>query len=156
VYSQGLSEQILGQAIAGRRDRVIISTKATFQMGTDLNGVGSSRYHFVAACEVSLRRLGTDYIDIYHMHAFDALTLIEEVLQALDTLVRAGKVRYIACSNFFGWHLMKSFAIADRYGLTRYVAHQVYYSLIGREFEWELMPLALDQRVGTIVWSPLK
>jgi aryl-alcohol dehydrogenase-like predicted oxidoreductase len=155
VYSQGLSEQTLGQAIAGRRDRVIISTKATFQMGTDPNTVGSSRQHLVRACEASLRRLGTDYLDIYTMHGFDALTPIEEVLQTLDTLVQAGKVRYIGCSNFSGWHLMKSLAIAEKYGLTRYVAHQAYYSLIGREFEWELMPLALDQRVGTVVWSPL-
>jgi aryl-alcohol dehydrogenase-like predicted oxidoreductase len=155
VYSQGLSEQILGKAIDGRRDRVIISTKATFQMGTDPNTVGSSRHHLIAACEASLRRLGTDYIDIYTMHGFDALTPIEEVLQTLDTLVRAGKVRYLACSNFSGWHLMKSLAISERYGLARYVAHQAYYSLIGREFEWELMPLALDQRVGTVVWSPL-
>jgi len=155
VYSQGLSEQILGKAIAGRCDRVIISTKATFQMGSDPNGVGSSRYHLVAACEASLRRLGTDYIDIYTMHGFDALTPIEEVLQTLDTLVRAGKVRYIACSNFSGWHLMKSLAISEKYGLARYIAHQAYYSMVGREFEWELMPLALDQRVGTIVWSPL-
>jgi aryl-alcohol dehydrogenase-like predicted oxidoreductase len=155
VYSQGLSEQILGQAIAGRRNRVIISTKATFQMGGDPNTVGSSRHHLIAACEASLRRLGTDYIDIYNMHGFDALTPIEEVLQTLDTLVRAGKVRYIACSNFSGWHLMKSLAISQKYGLARYVAHQAYYSLIGRELEWELMPLALDQRVGTVVWSPL-
>jgi aryl-alcohol dehydrogenase-like predicted oxidoreductase len=155
VYSQGLSEQILGQAIAGRRDRVIISTKATFQMGGDPNGVGSSRHHLIAACDASLRRLGTDYIDIYTMHGFDALTPIEEVLYTLDTLTRAGKVRYLACSNFSGWHLMKSLATSDRYGLPRYVAHQAYYSLISREFEWELMPLGLDQRVGTIVWSPL-
>ena len=155
VYSQGLSEQILGKAIAGRRDRVIISTKATFQMGRDPNTVGSSRHHLIAACEASLRRLETDYIDIYTMHGFDALTPIDEVLQTLDTLVRAGKVRYIACSNFSGWHLMKSLAAADRHGWPRHVAHQAYYSLLAREFEWELMPLGLDQRVGTIVWSPL-
>src|SRR5215510_6498728 len=155
VYSQGLSEEILGQAIAGRRDRVIISTKATFQFGNDPNGAGSHRHHLIAACEASLRRLGTDYIDIYTMHGFDALTPIEEVLSALDNLVESGKVRYLACSNFSGWHLMKSLAISDRYGWSRYVAHQAYYSLIGREFEWELMPLAVDQGLGTLVWSPL-
>ena len=155
VYSRGLSEQILGQAIAGRRDRVIISTKATFRMGDGPNDLGSSRAHLIAACEASLRRLGTDYIDLYQLHGFDALTPIDETLHALDDLVRAGKVRYIGCSNFSGWHLMKSLAISDRYGLARYVAHQAYYSLIGREYEWELMPLAIDQGVGTVVWSPL-
>jgi aryl-alcohol dehydrogenase-like predicted oxidoreductase len=155
VYSRGLSEEILGKAIAGRRDRVIISTKATFRMGPGANNVGSSRAHLLAACDASLRRLGTDYIDLYQLHGFDALTPIDETLQALDDLVRAGKVRYIGCSNFSGWHLMKSLAISEKYGLARYVAHQAYYSLIGREYEWELMPLALDQRVGTVVWSPL-
>ena len=155
VYSNGLSEQILGKAIAGRRSGVLISTKATFHMGTGPNDVGSSRHHLVRACEDSLRRLGTDYIDIYHLHGFDALTPIEEALRTLDRLVQSGKVRYIACSNFSGWHLMKSLAISEKYGWTRYVAHQAYYSLIGRDFEWELMPLALDQKVGTIVWSPL-
>jgi aryl-alcohol dehydrogenase-like predicted oxidoreductase len=155
VYSRGLSEQILGKAIAGRRDRVIIATKATFRMADGPNDVGSSRAHLIAACDASLRRLGTDYIDLYQLHGFDALTPIEETLRALDDLVRAGKVRYIGCSNFSGWHLMKSLAISERYGLARYVAHQAYYSLVGREYEWELMPLALDQRVGTVVWSPL-
>jgi aryl-alcohol dehydrogenase-like predicted oxidoreductase len=155
VYSRGLSEQILGKAIAGRREKVIIATKATFRMGDGPNDVGSSRAHLIAACEASLRRLGTDYIDLYQLHAFDAMTPIDETLQALDDLVRAGKVRYIGCSNFSGWHLMKSLAISEKYGLARYVAHQAYYSMIGREYEWELMPLALDQRVGTVVWSPL-
>ena len=155
IYSQGLSEQILGKAIAGRRHDLLISTKATFQMGTGPNEVGSSRHHLIRACQDSLKRLGTDYIDIYHMHGFDALTPIEETLQTLDQLVQNGKVRYIACSNFSGWHLMKSLAISERYGWAGYVAHQAYYSLIGREFEWELMPLGLDQKVGTIVWSPL-
>ena len=107
------------------------------------------------ALEASLRRLGTDYVDIYHLHGFDALTPIEEVQETLNIFVREGKVRYIACSNFSGWHLMKSLAVADRYGWTRFVAHQVYYSLIGREYEWELMPLGLDQKVGALVWSPL-
>ncbi|HSY59337.1 MAG TPA: aldo/keto reductase, partial [Terriglobales bacterium] len=155
IYSRGLSEEILGKAIAGRRNNLLISTKASFRMADGPNELGSSRYHVISACEASLRRLGTDHIDIYHLHGFDAITPIEETLQTLDQLVRSGKIRYIACSNFSGWHLMKSLAISERYGLARYVAHQAYYSLIGRDFEWELMPLALDQKVGTIVWSPL-
>ena len=157
VYSDGLSETILGKAIAGRRNDLLISTKATFRMGNakDPNDVGSSRYHLIRSCEGSLRRLGTDYIDIYHLHGFDALTPAEEVLSTLNHLVESGKVRYIACSNFSGWHLMKSLDVSDRYGWARYVGHQVYYSLIGREYEWELMPLALDQGVGALVWSPL-
>jgi aryl-alcohol dehydrogenase-like predicted oxidoreductase len=155
VYSEGSSEEILGKAIAGRRGAVLISTKATFPMGEGPNDLGSSRYHLIRACEASLRRLVTDYIDIYHLHGFDALTPIEEAIKTLDTLVESGKVRYIACSNFSGWHLMKSLAISEKYGWARYVAHQAYYSLLGRDFEWELMPLGLDQRVATIVWSPL-
>ena len=154
-YSGGAAEEILGQAIRGRRDQVIISTKATFRRGPGANDVGSSRYHLLRAVEGSLRRLGTDYIDLFQLHAFDAKTPIEETLQTLDDLVRAGKIRYIGCSNFSGWHLMKSLAISDRYGLARYVAHQAYYSLIGRDYEWELMPLALDQHVSAMVWSPL-
>src|SRR5271154_6867941 len=145
VYSRGLSEEILGKAIAGKRNRVLISTKATFAMGDGPNESGSSRYHLIQSCEDSLRRLAIDHIDIYHMHGFDALTPVEETLSTLDTLVKSGKVRYIACSNFSGWHLMKSLAVSDKYGWARYVGHQVYYSLIGREYEWELMPLALDQ-----------
>jgi aryl-alcohol dehydrogenase-like predicted oxidoreductase len=133
----------------------LISSKATFRMGDGPNDAGSSRYHLLRACEDSLRRLGTDYIDIYHLHGFDALTPIEETLRTLDQLVQSGKVRYIACSNFSGWHLMKSLGISEKYGWARYAAHQAYYSLIGREFEWELMPLGIDQGVGTIVWSPL-
>jgi aryl-alcohol dehydrogenase-like predicted oxidoreductase len=155
VYSSGMAEDILGQAIAGRRERVIISTKATFRSGPGANDVGSSRHHLIAACEGSLRRLRTDYIDLYQLHGFDAQTPVEETLHALDDLVRAGKIRYIGCSNFSGWHLMKSLAVSERYGLARYVAHQAYYSLLGRELEWELMPLGLDQKVGTVVWSPL-
>ena len=155
VYSSGLSEEILGQAVAGRRQSVLISTKATFPMGDGPNDRGSSRHHLIQACEASLRRLNTDYIDIYHLHGFDALTPVEEVMSTLNNLVESGKVRYLACSNFSGWHLMKSLAISDRYGWARYVGHQVYYSLIGREYEWELMPLALDQGVGALVWSPL-
>ncbi|MFC1997832.1 aldo/keto reductase [Chloroflexota bacterium] len=155
AYSTGRSEQVLGEAIAGRRDKLLISTKATFAMSDDPNDVGSSRFHLIRSCEDSLRRLGTDYIDIYTMHSFDAKTPIEETLRALETLVQSGKVRYIACSNFSSWHLMKSLAVSDKYGWTRYVGHQAYYSLVAREYEWELMPLALDQNVGTVVWSPL-
>ncbi len=155
IYSDGLSETILGKAIAGRREQVLISTKATFRMGPGPNDLGSSRYHLIQACEASLRRLGTDYIDIYHLHGFDALTPVEEVLSTLDNLVTSGKVRYIACSNFSGWHLMKSLDVADRYGWARYVGHQVYYSLISREYEWELMPPGADQGVGALIWSPL-
>ncbi len=154
-YSGGAAEEILGQAIRSRRDQVIISTKATFRRGPGPNDVGSSRHHLLRAVEGSLRRLGTDYIDLFQLHAFDAKTPVEETLRALDDLVRAGKIRYIGCSNFSGWHLMKSLAVSDRYGLARYVAHQAYYSLIGRDYEWELMPLALDQNVGAVVWSPL-
>jgi aryl-alcohol dehydrogenase-like predicted oxidoreductase len=155
VYSDGLAEEILGKAIAGRRDKLLISTKATFRMGAGPNDLGSSRQHLVTACEASLKRLGTDYIDLWHMHGFDAMTPVEETLKTLDDLVRAGKVRYVGCSNFSGWHAMKSLAVAERYGWPRYVAHQVYYSLLSREFEWELMPLALDRKLGTVVWSPL-
>jgi aryl-alcohol dehydrogenase-like predicted oxidoreductase len=157
VYSDGLSEEILGEAIKGRRNQVLISTKATFRMSTKKgpNDLGSSRHHVMESCEASLRRLKIETIDIYHMHGFDALTPVEETLKTLDTLVQSGKVRYIACSNFSGWHLMKSLSVSERYGWSRYVGHQVYYSLIGREYEWELMPLALDQKVGALVWSPL-
>jgi aryl-alcohol dehydrogenase-like predicted oxidoreductase len=155
VYSQGMAEEILGRAIEGRRDRVIISTKGTFRLGTGPNDVGSSRYHLIRSVEASLKRLGTDYIDLYQLHGFDAITPIEEVLGTLDDLVRAGKIRYLGCSNFSGWHLMKSLAISEKYGLSRYVAHQAYYSLIGRDYEWELMPLGVDQKVGAVVWSPL-
>jgi aryl-alcohol dehydrogenase-like predicted oxidoreductase len=155
VYSNGLSEEILGKAVAGKRQNLLISTKTTFRLGEGPNDVGSSRYHIVRACEASLRRLDTDYIDIYHMHGFDGLTPVEETLETLATLVRSGKVRYIACSNFSGWHLMKSLTTSEKYGWARYVAHQVYYSLLGREYEWELLPLGLDQKVGALVWSPL-
>lgn len=155
VYSAGQSEEILGQAIGNRRDQIILATKATFRSEPGPNGLGSSRHHLLRAFEASLRRLRTDYIDLYQLHGFDAVTPIEETLRTLEDLIRSGKVRYIGCSNFSGWHLMKSLAISEKYGLPRHVAHQVYYSLAGREYEWELMPLALDQKVGTIVWSPL-
>jgi aryl-alcohol dehydrogenase-like predicted oxidoreductase len=155
TYSHGGSEEVLGAALKGIRQDVLISTKATFPMGKGPNDYGSSRYHLLKQCEDSLRRLQTDYLDIYHMHGFDGVTPVEETLRALDDLVQSGKVRYIACSNFSGWHLMKSLAVSERYGWNKYVAHQAYYSLIGRDFEWELMPLGLDQKIGTIVWSPL-
>ncbi len=155
VYSAGASEEILGQAIRGRRDELLISTKGTFPVGAGPNDKGSSRHHLIRACEASLKRLGTDYIDLYFLHGYDALTPAEEVLGTLDDLVRAGKIRYIGCSNFSGWHVMKALATSERYGLGRYVAYQGYYSLIGREYEWELMPLALEQGLGTMVWSPL-
>ena len=155
IYSQGMAEEILGASIKGRRDQVLISTKGTFRTGSGPNDVGSSRQYLIRACEASLRRLGTDYIDLYQLHGFDAITPVEEVLDTLNGLVQAGKIRYIGCSNFSGWHLMKSLATSEKYGLTRYVAHQAYYSLVGRDYEWELMPLALDQKVGAVVWSPL-
>jgi aryl-alcohol dehydrogenase-like predicted oxidoreductase len=155
IYSQGASEEILGAALQGRREKAIISTKTTFRVGGGPNDVGSSRYHLIQAVEGSLRRLKTDYIDLWQLHGFDAMTPVEEVLSTLDTLVRAGKVRYVGVSNFSGWHLMKSLAATDRHGWPRYVANQTYYSLIGREYEWELMPLGLEQGVGAVVWSPL-
>jgi aryl-alcohol dehydrogenase-like predicted oxidoreductase len=155
VYSGGLAEEILGKAIAGRRDKVLISTKATFRYGDGPNDAGSSRFHLLRAVEGALKRLGTDYIDLFQLHGFDAITPIEETVSTLDDLVRAGKIRYLGCSNFSGWHLMKSLAISEKYGYARYVAHQAYYSLVGRAYEWELMPLGLDQKVGAVVWSPL-
>jgi aryl-alcohol dehydrogenase-like predicted oxidoreductase len=156
IYSDGESEKALGKALAKHnRESLMISTKATFRLGTGPNDVGSSRYHLIQSAERSLKRLGTDYIDIYHLHGFDATSPVEETLRALDDLVREGKIRYIACSNFSGWHLMKSLSVSERYGWSRYVGHQVYYSLVGRDYEWELMPLALDQGVGALVWSPL-
>ncbi len=155
IYSQGLAEEILGKAIAGKRNQLIISTKATFTFGDGPNNQGSSRFHLTKQIEGSLKRLNTDYIDIYHMHGFDGNTPVEETLRTLDDLVQSGKVRYIAASNFSGWHLMKSLAVSEKYGWNKYVAHQVYYSLANREYEWELMPLGIDQNVGAIVWSPL-
>ena len=155
VYSGGAAEEILGQAIKGRREKVLISTKGTFRFGPGPNEVGSSRQHLTETVHASLRRLGTDYIDLYQLHGFDALTPVEEALGTLDDLVRAGKIRYTGCSNFSGWHLMKSLDVSRQYGLARYVAHQAYYSLVGREYEWELMPLGVDQGVSAVVWSPL-
>lgn len=155
VYSGGAAEEILGAAIKGRRDRVLISTKATFKSGEGPNDLGSSRIHLIDAVKKALKRLGVEHIDLFQLHGFDAKTPVEETVRTLDDLVTAGKIRYVGCSNFSGWHLMKSLAAADRYGWTRYVAHQAYYSLVGRDYEWELMPLGLDQGVGCVVWSPL-
>ena len=155
VYSGGEAERVLGAAIKGRRDKVLISTKATFRSGDAPNDVGSSRHHLIASVDAALQRLGTDYIDLFQLHGFDASAPIEETLRTLDDLVTAGKLRYLGVSNFSGWHLMKSLAIADRYGYTRYAAHQAYYSLIGRDYEWELMPLGLAEGIGAVVWSPL-
>jgi aryl-alcohol dehydrogenase-like predicted oxidoreductase len=155
VYSDGASESILGEAIAGRRDRVLISTKLALRAGTGPNDVGASRHHVLKATDAALKRLGTDYIDLLQLHQFDAMTPVESVMSTLDDLVRAGKVRYIGVSNYSGWQIMKSLAAADRYGYARFVANQTYYSLIGRDYEWDLMPLGLDQGLGAIVWSPL-
>jgi len=155
VYSAGEAERVLGAAIKGRRDKVLISTKATFRSGDGPNDVGSSRYHLIQAVDGALKRLGTDYIDLFQLHGFDATTPIEETLSTLDDMVRSGKLRYLGVSNFSGWHLMKSLAISDRYGHARYVANQTYYSLLGRDYEWELMPLGLAEGVGAMVWSPL-
>lgn len=156
IYSQGLSEQILGEAIKHLpRESLLLSTKASFQFGDGPNSVGSSRSHLTRQVEGSLKRLKTDYIDVYHMHGFDALAPIEETLNTLDQFVREGKVRYIAASNFSGWHLQKSIDISEHYGWARYVAHQVYYSLVGRDYEWELMPQAYTEGLGALIWSPL-
>lgn len=155
VYSDGMAEEILGEVVQGKRNKLLISTKSTFRLGDGPNDVGFSRHHLLQSVEASLKRLKTDYIDIYYLHGFDAKTPLEEVLTTLDQLVRDGKIRYIGASNFSAWHLMKALAISDHRGWQRFVAHQAYYSLLGREYEWELLPLALDQRVGTIVWSPL-
>ena len=155
IYSGGASESILGAAIKGRRDQLLVSTKASFRFDEGPNNVGSSRFHLINAVEAALKRLGTDYIHLYQLHGFDAKTPVEETLSTLDDLVRAGKIRYLGVSDFSGWHLMKSLSVAERHGWSRYVANQTYYSLIGRDYEEELMPLGLDQGVGAVVWSPL-
>ena len=155
VYSNGAAEEILGAAIKGRRDKLLISTKATFPIGDGPNDYGSSRFHLIEAVDKALKRLGTDRIDLLQLHGQDNYTPVEETLSTLDQIVRSGKVRYVGGSNFAGWHMMKSLAAADRYGYPRYVAHQAYYSLLNRDYEWELMPLGRDQGVGAVVWSPL-
>ena len=155
IYSDGESEEILGKAVAGRRDQVLLATKANFATGTGPNDLGSSRFHLTKALDDSLRRLGTDTIDLYQLHGFDPATPIEETLSTLDSFVKAGKVRYIGASNFSGWHLQKSLDISRQYGWARHISHQVYYSLVGRDYEWELQPLAKAENVGAMVWSPL-
>lgn len=155
VYSDGASEDILGQALQGRRDQVILSTKTGLRLGDGPNDAGASRFRLLRAVEACLRRLRTDYIDLLQLHAFDAMTPMEETLSTLDGLVRAGKVRYLGASNYSGWQLMKSQAVADAHGWNRFVANQTYYSLAGRDYEWELMPLGIDQGIGAVVWSPL-
>ncbi|MCB5202725.1 aldo/keto reductase [Neorhizobium sp. T786] len=155
VYSAGASEEVLGEAIKGRRNDVLISTKASLPVSDGANDWGSSRSRLIDSVEAALKRLGTDHIDIFQLHAFDASTPVEEVVSTLDRLVSDGKLRYIGVSNFSGWQIMKSLAAAERHGWTRYVANQVYYSLVGRDYEWDLMPLDEDQGLGALVWSPL-
>lgn len=155
VYSNGASEEVLGAAVKGRRDEVLISTKMSLPMGNGPNDAGSSRLRIIRSVEAALKRLDTDYIDLLQLHAFDAATPVEEVLMTLDTLIRAGKIRYTGVSNFSGWQIMKSLAASEKYGWSRYIANQVYYSLIGRDYEWDLMPLGADQGLGALVWSPL-
>ena len=155
VYSTGVSEEILGAALKGRRDRVLIATKARMPMGDGPNDAGLSRHHLIAECEASLRRLGTDHIDLYQVHEWDGQTPLEETLEALDTLVRSGKVRYVGASNYAGWQLMKALATSDRHGYQRFVTQQIYYSLQARDAEYELVPLAVEEGVGILAWSPL-
>jgi aryl-alcohol dehydrogenase-like predicted oxidoreductase len=155
VYSDGLSEEVVGKTLKGRRDRVLIATKARFAMGDGPNDAGLSRHHLIRACEASLRRLGTDYIDLFQVHEWDGHTPLEETLGALDHLVNSGKVRYIGCSNYAAWHIMKALGISERKNLQRFISQQIYYSLQARDAEYELVPVALDQGVGILVWSPL-
>jgi aryl-alcohol dehydrogenase-like predicted oxidoreductase len=155
VYSGGVAEEITGEVLKGRRDKVLLSTKVRMPMGDGPNDAGLSRQHIIAGCEASLRRLGTDHIDIYHVHEWDGQTRLEETLSALSSLVTAGKVRYLAASNYAGWQLMKALATADTHGFERFAAQQIYYSLEARDAEYELVPLAVDQGLGILVWSPL-
>jgi len=155
VYSSGLSEEIVGAVVKGRRDEVLLATKVRMPMGSGPNDAGLSRHHILAGCEASLRRLGTDHIDLYQVHEWDGLTPLEETLEALDTLVSSGKVRYVGMSNYAGWQLLKALGVADRHGLPRFVSQQIYYSLQSRDAEYELIPAAVDQGLGVLVWSPL-
>jgi aryl-alcohol dehydrogenase-like predicted oxidoreductase len=155
VYSEGLSEEVVGKTLKGRRDRVLVATKARFAMGDGPNDAGLSRHHLIRACEASLRRLGTDYIDLFQVHEWDGHTPLEETLSALDHLVNSGKVRYIGCSNYSAWHIMKALGISERKNLQRFISQQIHYSLQARDAEYELVPVALDQGVGILVWSPL-
>jgi aryl-alcohol dehydrogenase-like predicted oxidoreductase len=155
IYSTGASEEIIGQALKGKRDNLLIATKARFRMGAEINDAGLSRYHLIRAAEASLKRLGTDRIDLYQLHQWDGLTPLDETLEALDTLVRSGKVRYVGVSNFSGWHLMKTMAIAALKNYIMPVSQQIHYSLEAREAEYELIPATIDQHLGVLVWSPL-
>jgi aryl-alcohol dehydrogenase-like predicted oxidoreductase len=155
IYSKGLSEEIVGEVLEGRRDKVVLATKARFRMGDGPNDAGLSRFHLIAECEASLRRLRTDWIDLYQVHEWDGLTPLEETMEALDTLVRSGKVRYVGCSNYAGWHLMKALGVSERHGYQRFVSQQIHYTLQAREAEYELVPISLDQGLGILVWSPL-
>lgn len=155
VYSMGASEEIVGEAASGRRDKLLLTTKARMKMGSGANEAGLSRHHLIGECERSLKRLGTDYLDLYQMHEWDGQTPLEETLEALDTLVRSGKVRYVGCSNYSGWHIMKALAVSERRGYQRFVSQQIHYTLQAREAEYELVPIAVDQGVGILVWSPI-
>jgi aryl-alcohol dehydrogenase-like predicted oxidoreductase len=155
IYSDGESEEILGEAISNRRDDLLLATKVRMSVGEGPNDTGLSRHHIIRQCEESLRRLGTDYIDLYQVHEWDGLTPLEETLEALDTLVQSGKVRYVGSSNYSGWQLMKALGISERFGLPRFVSQQIHYTLQAREAEFELVPLAIDQECSILVWSPL-
>jgi aryl-alcohol dehydrogenase-like predicted oxidoreductase len=155
IYSAGLSEEIVGQAVKGRRDRLLLSTKVRMPTGRGPNEAGLSRHHILRAAEDSLRRLDVEHIDLYHVHEWDGQTPLEETLEALDTLVRSGKVRYLGVSNYAGWQLMKALAVSDAHGYQRFVSNQIYYSLESRDAEYELLPLSVDQGLGVLVWSPL-
>jgi aryl-alcohol dehydrogenase-like predicted oxidoreductase len=155
VYSEGRSEEILGQAVEGRRDDLLLATKVRMPMGDGPNDAGLSRHHVMAECDASLRRLRTDHIDLYQLHEWDGQTPLTETLQALDDLVHAGKVRYVGCSNYAGWQLMKALGIAEQHELSRFVSQQIHYTLQAREAEYELVPASIDQGLGILVWSPL-
>ena len=155
MYSTGLSEEILGEALEGRRDRVLISSKARMRIGDGPNDEGASRFHLIRECERSLKRLRTDRIDLYHIHEWDGTTPVEETMAALDALIAQGKVRYAGCSNYAGWHVMKSLMASERHGLARFATQQIHYTLEAREAEYELLPISVDQGIGVTVWSPL-
>tara|TARA_A100001391_G_scaffold140201_3_gene98238 strand:- start:600 stop:1598 length:999 start_codon:yes stop_codon:yes gene_type:complete len=155
MYSTGLSEQILGEVLDGRRDQVLVTSKARMRTGDGPNDEGVSRYHLIRECEKTLQNLRTDHIDIYYMHEWDGVTPVEEKMAALDTLVSQGKVRYVGCSNYSGWHIMKSLQASERDRNVRFVTQQIHYTLEAREAEYELLPISVDQGLGVLVWSPL-
>ena len=156
MYSAGKSEEVLGKALGTRRKDIALATKVFMRLEPGTNKMGLSRRYIMKACDASLRRLGTDYIDLYQAHSFDSLTPLEETMRAFDDLIRAGKIRYAGCSNYSGWHLMKSLAVSDRLGIPRYISQQINYSLLARDAEHELVPAGLDQGIGIMVWSPLQ